>query len=42
MLRQLLSSSDNGQSIRYIPKIWTMLSQLLSLGDNGQSIVIYP
>ena len=43
MLRQLLSSSDNGQSIEiYIPKVWTMLRQLLSSSDNGQSMVIYP
>ena len=43
MLCQLLSSSDNGQSmVIYIPKIWTMLRQLLSSSDNGQSVVIYP
>ena len=43
MLRQLLSSSDNGQSMDiYISKIWTMLRQLLSSHNNGQSMVIYP
>ena len=42
MLCQLLSSSDNGQSIEYIPKVWTMLRHLLSSSDNGQSMVIYP
>ena len=42
MLRQLLSSHDNGQSMVYIPKVWTMLCQLLSSHDNGQSMVIYP
>ena len=43
MLRQLLSSShDNGQSMVYIPKIWTILRQVLSSSDNGQSMVIYP
>ena len=42
MLRQLLSSSDNGQSmVLYISKVWTMLRQLLSSSDNGQSMVIY-
>ena len=28
MLCQLLSSSDNGQSMENIPKVWTMLRQL--------------
>ena len=42
MLRQLLSSSVNGQSMIVIPKVWTMLHQLLSSSDNGQSMVIYP
>ena len=42
MLRQLLSSNDNGQSMVFIPKVWTMLRQLLSSHDNGQSMVIYP
>ena len=42
MLRQLLSSSDNGQSMVYIPKVWTMLRQLFSSHDSGQGILIYP
>ena len=42
MLRQLLSSSDNGQSMVIYPMVWTMLRQLLSSHDNGQSMVIYP
>ena len=42
MFRQLLSSSDNGKSMVYIPKVWTMFRQLLSSSDNGQSMVIYP
>ena len=43
MLRQLLSSHDNGQSmVIYIPKIWTMFRHLLSSHKNGQSMVIYP
>ena len=42
MLRQLLSSHDNGQSMLIYPKVWTMLSQLLSSHDNCESIVIYP
>ena len=42
MLRQLLSSSDNGQSMVIYLKVWTMLRQLLSSCDNGQTIVIYP
>ena len=42
MLRQLLSSHDNGQSMVMYPKVWTMLSQLLSSHDNGQSMVICP
>ena len=42
MLRQLLSSSVNGQSMIIPLKVWTMLHQLLSSSDNGQSIVIYP
>ena len=42
MLRQLLSSSDNGQSMVIYFKVWTMLRQLLSSCDNGQSMVIYP
>ena len=41
MLRQLLSSHDNGQSMAIYPKVWTMLSQLLSSHDNGESMVIY-
>ena len=42
MLRQLLSSDDNGQSMVYIPKVLTMLRQLLSSYDDGQRMVIYP
>ena len=42
MLRQLLSSHDNGQSMVIYPKVWTMLSQLLSSHDNCESMVIYP
>ena len=42
MLRQLLSSSDNGQSMVIYPKVWTMLCKLLSSHDNGHSMVIYP
>ena len=43
MLRQLLSYSDNGQSmVIYIPNVWNMLRQLLASSDNGQSMVIYP
>ena len=42
MLRQLLSSSDNGQSMVIYPSAITMLRQLLSSHDNGQNIVIYP
>ena len=42
MLRQLLSSHDNGQSMVIYPKVWTMLSQLLSSHDNGESMLIYP
>ena len=41
MLRQLLSSSDNGQSMVIYP--WGIIhAQLLSSSDNGQSMVIYP
>ena len=39
ILCQLLSSSDNGQSMVIYPKVWTMLRQLLSSHDNGQSMV---
>ena len=42
MLRQLLSSSDNGQSKVIYPNVWTILDQTLSSSDNGQSLVIYP
>ena len=42
MLRQLLSSSDNGQSMVIYPLNMNMLRQLLSSSDNGQSMVIYP
>ena len=42
MLRQLLSSSANGQSMELYPKVWTMLRQLLSSSYNSQSMVIYP
>ena len=42
MLRQLLLSSDNGQSMVIYPKVWTMLRQLLSSHDSGQSMLIYP
>ena len=42
MLRQLLSSSDNGQSMVIYPNVWTILHQTLSSSDNGQSLVIYP
>ena len=42
MLRQLLSSSDNGQSMEIYPMVWIMLRQLLMSHDNGQSMVIYP
>ena len=42
MLRQLLSSNDNGQIMVIYPLGVNMLRQLLSSSDNGQSIVIYP
>ena len=47
MLRQLLSSSDSGQSMfiylsLYISKVWIILRQLLSSHDNGQNMVTYP
>ena len=42
MLRQLLSSYDNGQSMVIYPYVWTILQQTLSSSDNGQSMVIYP
>ena len=42
MLRQLLSSSDNGQSMVIYPYGMNHLRQLLSSSDNGQSMVIYP
>ena len=42
MLRQLLSSSVNGQNMVIYPNVWTMLRQLSSSSDNGQSMVIYP
>ena len=42
MLRQVLSSSDNGQSMVIYLYGWTMLRQLLSSRDNGQSMLIYP
>ena len=42
MIRQLLSFSDNGQSMVIYPNVWTMLRQLLSFSDIGQSMVIYP
>ena len=42
MLRQLFSSSDNGQSMVIYPLGMTMLRQLLSSSDNGQNMVIYP
>ena len=42
MLRQLLSSYDNGRSMVIYLIVWTMLRQLLSSHDNGQSMVIYP
>ena len=42
MIRQLLSSDDNGQSmVIYNPKVFLMLHQLSTSHDNGQSIVIY-
>ena len=42
MIRQLLSSHDNGQSmVIYNPKVFLMLHQLSTSHDNGQSIVIY-
>ena len=42
MLRQLLSSNDNGQSMVIYPIVWTNLDQTLSSSDNGQTMVIYP
>ena len=42
MLRQFLSSHDNGQSMVIYPLGMKMLCQLLSSYDNGQSMVIYP
>ena len=42
MLRQLLSSHNNGQSMEIVSKVWTMLRQLSSSSDNGKSMVIYP
>ena len=42
MLRQLLSSCDNGQSMVIDPWVLSMLRQLSSIHDNGQSMVIHP
>ena len=42
MLRQLLSSSDNGQSMVVYPLGMIHLRLLLSSSDNGQSMIIYP
>ena len=42
MLRQLLSSSDNGQSMVIYPYGMNHAPSLVSSSDNGQSIVIYP
>ena len=42
MLRQLLSSSDNGQSMVIYPLGMNHAPSVVTSSDNGQSMVIYP
>ena len=42
MLHQLLSSSDNGQSMVIYHKVMNHAPLLLSSSENGQSMVKYP
>ena len=42
MLRKLLSSSDNGQSMVIYPLDMNRAPSVLSSSDNGQSMVVYP
>ena len=42
MLRQLLSSSDNGQSMVIYPSGMNHAPSVVTSSDNGQSMVIYP
>ena len=42
MVHQLLSSSDNGQSMVIHPSGMNHAPSVVSSSDNGQSMVIYP
>ena len=42
MVRQLSSSSDNGQSMDIYPYGMNHAPSLVIVYDNGQSMVIYP